>query len=68
MGKRKSIAKATPKKKMPKLETVFTCPFCCQEGVVECPIDMKNLLDHELDFEVRSRRLAEKQRPTLGQP
>ncbi|KAK4355025.1 hypothetical protein RND71_027219 [Anisodus tanguticus] len=42
MAKRKSRAKPAPKKKMPKLETVFTCPFCCHEGGVECLIDIKN--------------------------
>jgi transcription elongation factor Elf1 len=28
MGKRKSSAKAPPKKQRPKLETTFACPFC----------------------------------------
>ncbi|KAB2000416.1 hypothetical protein ERO13_D12G206666v2 [Gossypium hirsutum] len=28
MGKRKLRAKSTPKKRMDKLDTVFSCPFC----------------------------------------
>nr|KJB51547.1 hypothetical protein B456_008G222000 [Gossypium raimondii] len=28
MGKRKLRAKFTPKKRMDKLDTVFSCPFC----------------------------------------
>ncbi|PWZ08455.1 Transcription elongation factor 1 [Zea mays] len=45
MGKRKSAAKPPPKKRMDKLDTVFSCPFATT-GVVlsaECD-DMKNLI------------------------
>ncbi|XP_050371771.1 transcription elongation factor 1 homolog [Argentina anserina] len=45
MGKRKSSAKpAAPKKRMDKLDTVFSCPFCGHGNSVECRIDMKNLI------------------------
>lgn len=39
MGKRKRATKAPAKKKMPKLDKVFNCPFCGHEGSVECKID-----------------------------
>ncbi|KAI5062283.1 hypothetical protein GOP47_0022822 [Adiantum capillus-veneris] len=42
MGKRKSSAKPPPKKKMEKLSTVFSCPFCNHESSVECRMDRKN--------------------------
>ncbi|KAL5989821.1 hypothetical protein ACLOJK_010715 [Asimina triloba] len=42
MGKRKSRAKPPPKKRMDKLDTVFSCPFCSHGTSVECRIDMKN--------------------------
>ncbi|XP_073030292.1 transcription elongation factor 1 homolog isoform X1 [Primulina eburnea] len=44
MGKRKSKAKPPPKKRMDKLDTVFSCPFCNHGTSVECRIDMKNLI------------------------
>ncbi|EOY13136.1 Transcription elongation factor 1 isoform 2 [Theobroma cacao] len=44
MGKRKSRAKPPPKKRMDKLDTVFSCPFCNHGTGVECRIDMKNLI------------------------
>ncbi|GMI70541.1 hypothetical protein HRI_000723400 [Hibiscus trionum] len=44
MGKRKSRAKSAPKKRMDKLDTVFSCPFCNHGTSVECRIDMKNLI------------------------
>ncbi|KAL9346235.1 hypothetical protein Peur_061088 [Populus x canadensis] len=44
MGKRKSTAKPPPKKRMDKLDTVFSCPFCNHGTSVECRIDMKNLI------------------------
>ncbi|KAL6202121.1 hypothetical protein ACLB2K_025832 [Fragaria x ananassa] len=44
MGKRKAKAKPAPKKRMDKLDTVFTCPFCNHGDSVECRIDMKNLI------------------------
>ncbi|KAB5521272.1 hypothetical protein DKX38_025591 [Salix brachista] len=44
MGKRKSRAKPPPKKRMDKLDTVFSCPFCNHGSSVECRIDMKNLI------------------------
>ncbi|MED6111375.1 hypothetical protein PIB30_051722 [Stylosanthes scabra] len=44
MGKRKSSAKPPPKKRMDKLDTVFSCPFCNHGTSVECRIDMKNLI------------------------
>lgn len=37
MGKRKSRAKPPPKKRMDKLDTVFSCPFCNHGSSVECP-------------------------------
>ncbi|TYJ31746.1 hypothetical protein E1A91_A06G221100v1 [Gossypium mustelinum] len=36
MGKRKSRAKPAPKKRMDKLDTVFSCPFCNHGTGVEC--------------------------------
>ncbi|TVU12429.1 hypothetical protein EJB05_46073, partial [Eragrostis curvula] len=41
MGKRKSRSakSAAPKKKLPKLDKVFTCPFCSHPGSVECRIE-----------------------------
>ncbi|KAL6206647.1 hypothetical protein ACLB2K_023895 [Fragaria x ananassa] len=44
MGKRKSSAKPAPKKRMDKLDTVFSCPFCGHGSSVECRLDMKNLI------------------------
>ncbi|TYG82174.1 transcription elongation factor 1 homolog isoform X2 [Gossypium raimondii] len=44
MGKRKSRAKPPPKKRMDKLDTVFSCPFCNHGTGVECRLDMKNLI------------------------
>ncbi|KAG7031051.1 Transcription elongation factor 1-like protein [Cucurbita argyrosperma subsp. argyrosperma] len=44
MGKRKSRAKPPPKKRMDKLDTVFSCPFCNHGTSVDCRIDMKNLI------------------------
>ncbi|KAK4798079.1 hypothetical protein SAY86_030405 [Trapa natans] len=44
MGKRKSKAKPPPKKRMDKLDTVFSCPFCNHGSSVECRIDMKTLI------------------------
>ncbi|CAN1229609.1 Transcription elongation factor 1 homolog [Linum grandiflorum] len=44
MGKRKSRAKPAPRKRMDKLDTVFSCPFCNHGTSVECRIDMKNLI------------------------
>ncbi|KAL4199682.1 hypothetical protein AMTRI_Chr03g146130 [Amborella trichopoda] len=44
MGKRKSRAKPPPKKRMDKLDTVFSCPFCNHGSSVECRLDMKNLI------------------------
>ncbi|KAF5727676.1 putative Transcription elongation factor [Tripterygium wilfordii] len=48
MGKRKSKAKPPPKKRMDKLDTVFSCPFCNHGTSVECKIDMKNLIGEAL--------------------
>ncbi|KAI3426119.1 hypothetical protein D9Q98_008498 [Chlorella vulgaris] len=36
MGKRKSSAKAPPKKARPKLQTVFACPLCNADKSVSC--------------------------------
>ncbi|CAJ2658925.1 transcription elongation factor 1 [Trifolium pratense] len=44
MGKRKAKTKPAPKKRMDKLDTVFSCPFCNHGSSVECRIDMKNLI------------------------
>ncbi|KAL1829667.1 hypothetical protein ACET3Z_008079 [Daucus carota] len=44
MGKRKSRAKPATRKRMDKLDTVFSCPFCNHGSSVECRIDMKNLI------------------------
>ncbi|KAF1890417.1 hypothetical protein Lal_00041132 [Lupinus albus] len=44
MGKRKAKTKPPPKKRMDKLDTVFSCPFCNHGSSVECRIDMKNLI------------------------
>ncbi|KAG4383756.1 hypothetical protein AAZX31_10G064700 [Glycine max] len=44
MGKRKAKAKPPPKKRMDKLDTVFSCPFCNHGSSVECRLDMKNLI------------------------
>ncbi|GMI78838.1 hypothetical protein like AT5G46030 [Hibiscus trionum] len=44
MGKRKLRAKPAPKKRMDKLDTVYSCPFCNHETDVECRIDVKNLI------------------------
>ena len=41
MGKRKAAKKAPVKQSKPKLETVFTCPFCNAESAVEATIDRK---------------------------
>ncbi|KAK1604279.1 hypothetical protein QYE76_027952 [Lolium multiflorum] len=41
---RKAAAKPPPKKRMDKLDTVFSCPFCNHGSSVECRIDMKNLI------------------------
>ncbi|CAA7040931.1 unnamed protein product [Microthlaspi erraticum] len=44
MGKRKSRAKPAPTKRMDKLDTVFSCPFCNHGSSVECIINMKELI------------------------
>ncbi|CAK8530617.1 unnamed protein product [Lathyrus oleraceus] len=44
MGKRKAKTKPPPKKRMDKLDTSFSCPFCNHGSSVECRIDMKNLI------------------------
>ncbi|KAM3343604.1 transcription elongation factor 1 [Capsicum galapagoense] len=44
MGKRKAKSKPPPKKRMDKLDVVFSCPFCSHGTSVECRIDMKNLI------------------------
>ncbi|KAG5579270.1 hypothetical protein H5410_049897 [Solanum commersonii] len=44
MGKRKAKSKPPPRKRMDKLDTVFSCPFCSHGTSVECRIDMKNLI------------------------
>ncbi|KAI4333619.1 hypothetical protein L6164_018403 [Bauhinia variegata] len=44
MAKRKSRKKPPPKKRMNKLETVFTCPFCNHGSSVECRLDTKNMI------------------------
>lgn len=36
MGKRKSRAKPAPKKRMDKLDSFFSCPFCNHGSSVEC--------------------------------
>uniref|UniRef100_A0A453A004 Transcription elongation factor 1 homolog n=1 Tax=Aegilops tauschii subsp. strangulata TaxID=200361 RepID=A0A453A004_AEGTS len=36
MGKRKAAAKPPPRKRMDKLDTVFSCPFCNHGSSVEC--------------------------------
>ncbi|MEO2192863.1 MAG: transcription elongation factor 1 family protein [bacterium] len=41
MGKRKAAKKAPVKKSKPKLDTVFTCPFCNAESAVEASLDRK---------------------------
>ncbi|KAM0006453.1 putative transcription elongation factor 1 [Helianthus debilis subsp. tardiflorus] len=38
MGNRKSRAKLGPLKRMDKLDTVFSCPFCNHGTSVECRI------------------------------
>ncbi|KAL9991760.1 putative transcription elongation factor 1 [Helianthus debilis subsp. tardiflorus] len=38
MGNRKSRAKLAPLKRMDKLDTVFSCPFCNHGTSVECRI------------------------------
>ncbi|ERN09525.1 hypothetical protein AMTRI_Chr09g32810 [Amborella trichopoda] len=40
MGKRKSRT-VLPKKKLPKLDTTFCCPFCNHPDSVDCIIDRK---------------------------
>jgi transcription elongation factor Elf1 len=43
MGKRKSASsKATPRKKVEKLETAFCCRICSHAATVECVIDLVN--------------------------
>ncbi|KAF7836679.1 transcription elongation factor 1-like protein [Senna tora] len=42
MGKRKSRRKPPPKKRMNKLDTVFSCPFCNHGSSVECRLDTRN--------------------------
>ncbi|CAK9182964.1 unnamed protein product [Ilex paraguariensis] len=44
MGKRKSRTNPALKKRMEKLDTVFSCPFCDHGSSGECRIDMKNLI------------------------
>ncbi|KAL1290218.1 hypothetical protein HN51_058643 [Arachis hypogaea] len=44
MEKRKSSAKPPLKKRMDKLDTVFSCPFYNHGSSVECRTDMKNLI------------------------
>ncbi|KAL5576661.1 hypothetical protein UlMin_018360 [Ulmus minor] len=44
MGKRKSRAKAPPKKRIEKLDTVFTCPFCSHDSSVICEIEKKEMI------------------------
>ncbi|GMJ08380.1 hypothetical protein HRI_004507200 [Hibiscus trionum] len=44
MRKRKSRAKPAPKKRMDKLDTGFSCPFCNHGTGVECRVDMENLI------------------------
>ncbi|XP_038685696.1 transcription elongation factor 1 homolog [Tripterygium wilfordii] len=39
--KRKSTAKPPPMKRMPKLDTVFNCPFCNHAESVKCQINKK---------------------------
>lgn len=39
MGKRKRATKPPPKKKAPKLDTIFDCPYCGHEKTVDCVID-----------------------------
>ena len=42
MGKRKKKAKKPPtKKSLPKLDTIFDCPFCANEKTVEATIDRR---------------------------
>lgn len=41
MARRKSRAKPAPKKRVEKLDTVFSCPFCGHTGSVECTIEKK---------------------------
>ncbi|KAL9688054.1 hypothetical protein QQ045_032467 [Rhodiola kirilowii] len=41
MARRKSGKKPAPKKKLLKLETTFTCPFCNQPSSIECTFDKK---------------------------
>ncbi|KAH7664229.1 Transcription elongation factor 1 protein [Dioscorea alata] len=43
MAKRKSrMPKLLPKKKMPKLDVIFKCPFCESNDAVTCSIDLKD--------------------------
>lgn len=42
MGKRKSSKKPQPKKSRPKLETLFSCPFCNAEKAVSADLDRAN--------------------------
>ena len=44
MGKRKSRAKPATTKRMDKLDTVFSCPFCNHGSSVECQINMKEVI------------------------
>ncbi|KAG5411294.1 hypothetical protein IGI04_007613 [Brassica rapa subsp. trilocularis] len=44
MGKRKSRAKPATTKRMDKLDTVFSCPFCNHGSSVECQINMKEMI------------------------
>mmetsp|Transcript_4128 Transcript_4128/g.10585 ORF Transcript_4128/g.10585 Transcript_4128/m.10585 type:complete len:82 (-) Transcript_4128:309-554(-) len=41
MGKRKSKAAPPPKKKTPKLDTVFDCPFCNHKKAITAKLDLK---------------------------
>jgi transcription elongation factor Elf1 len=41
MGKRKAKKAPATKKSKPKLDTVFTCPFCNAESAVEASLDRK---------------------------
>jgi len=42
MGKRKATKAPPPKKKRPKVETKFNCPFCNNEKCVSVKMDMED--------------------------
>lgn len=56
MGKRKSSAKpAACKKRVEKLDTVFTCPFCNHGSSVECKFDMEKMVGLAVCYVCKAR-------------